>query len=336
MGYSIGLILLAVFMVVLSGLFSGSETGMYKLSRLRLRLGIEKKRMSAIILGKCIRDSASLLLSMLIGTNLSYYLITSIVTYILLAKVESVHAAELSATLITTPVLFIFCELIPKNIFFYRADVLMPLFAPVLLVFHQLFYWCGAVPLLKFVSGIFARLAGSPRPAATMTGVMHKAHIQAIIAETREEGVLSSVQTDIINRLVSISHTPLRAVMIPLNKVEMVDVDSDNVALLEKLKKCTFTRLLVADKQRTNILGFISIYKALSSPEKFPGLHSFINPIRELHSDTTVIEAMKIMQRENRRIILVTRMGRMGRVSPVGIVTMKDLAEELLGELTEW
>jgi len=323
-------------MVFLSGLFAGSETGMYKLSRLRLRLGIEKKRMSSVILGKCIQDSTALLLSILIGTNLSYYLITSIVTCILLAEVEAVHTAELSATLITVPVLFIFCELIPKNVFFYRADILMPLFAPVLFVFHKFFSWCGVVPLLKFVSGIFARLTGSPRPAATMTSVMHKAHIQAITAETREEGVLSSVQTDIINRLVSISHTPLRAVMIPLNKVEMVDMDSDNVALLNKLKKCVFTRLLVTDKQRTNILGFISIYKALSSPEKFAGLHSFINPIRELHSDTTVIEAMNIMQRENQRIILVTRIGRMGRVRPVGIITMKDLAEELLGELTEW
>jgi CBS domain containing-hemolysin-like protein len=336
MVYSTGLILLTVFMVVLSGLFAGSETGMYKMSRLRLRLGIEKKQMSAIILGKCIRDSAALLLSMLVGTNLAHYLITSIVTCLLLSEVKAEHTAELFAMLITAPVLFVFGELIPKNVFFYRADVLMPLFAPVLFVFHKLFSWCGAVPLLKFVSGIFARLTGSPGPAATMKGVMHKAHIQAIIAETREEGVLSSVQTDIINRLVSISHTPLRAVMVPLNKVEMVDVDSDKTVLFNKLKKCAFTRLLVADKSRTNILGFISIYKVLSQPENFTDLCSFINPIREAPDDTTVIEAMNIMQHENQRIILVTRTGRMGRVRPVGIVTMKDLAEELLGELTEW
>lgn len=323
-------------MVVLSGLFAGSETGMYKLSRLRLRLGIEKKRLSAIILGKCVHDSSAFLLSMLVGINLAHYLITCIVTFLLLDEVEAEHTAELSATLITAPILFIFGELIPKNVFFYRADVLMPLFAPVLFVFHKFFSWCGAVPLLKFVSGIFARLTGSPRPAAVITGVMHKAHIQAIIAEIREEGVLSSVQTDIINRLVSISHTPLRAVMIPLNKVEMVDVDSDKAALLNKLKRCEFTRLPVADKSRMNILGFINIYKVLSQSDKFAGLRSFINPIREVADDTTVIEAMNIMQRENHRIILVTRIGRMGKVRPVGIVTMKDLAEELLGELTEW
>jgi putative hemolysin len=330
------LILAAVFIVILSGLFAGSETGMYKLSRLRLRLGIEKKRISAVILGKCIRDSAALLLTMLIGTNLSYYLITSIVTYILLAEVEAAHTAELFATLITTPVLFIFCELIPKNVFFYRADFLMPLFSPVLYVFHKVFSWCGVVPLLKFVSGIFARLTGSPGPATTMTSVTQKAHIRAILSETREEGILSPVQTDIINRLVGISHISIRSVMIPIQKVEMVDVDSDNTILLNKLKECAFTRLLAADKQRTNILGFISIYEVLGSAETFKDLHNFIKPIRSLHAETTVLDAMNIMQRENERIILVTKMGRGGRVRPIGIVTMKDVIEELIGELTEW
>jgi putative hemolysin len=333
---SIVLILITAFVVILSGLFAGAETGMYKLSRLRLRLAIEKKRVSSILLGKCIHDSTALLLSMLVGTNLAHYLITSIVTYMLLSEVKAAHTAELSATLITAPVLLVFGELIPKNVFFYRADVLMPLFAPVLYVFHKFFIGCGVVPLLKFVSGIFARLTGSPGRAATMTSVAQKAHIQAIISETREEGILSSVQTDIINRLVGISHITLRSVMIPLQKVEMVDVGSDNTVLLNKFKEFAFTRLLVADKQRTNILGFISIYEVLGSNEKFTDLRDFISPIRSLHAETTVLDAMNIMQRENQRIVLVTRMGRGGQARPIGIVTMKDVIEELIGELTEW
>ena len=333
---NIVLIIIAAFVIMLSGLFAGSETGMYKLSRLRLRLAIEKKRMSSILLGKCVHDRAALLLSMLIGTNLSHYIITSIVTYMVLSKIEAVHTAELFATLITAPILLVFAELIPKNVFFYRADVLMPLSAPVLFVFYKLLSWCGVVPLLKFVSGIFARLTGSPNTAATMTSISQKAHIQAIISETREEGILSPVQTDIINRLVGISHITLRSVMIPLNKVEMVDVDSDKTALLNKLKKCAFTRLLVTDKQHTNVPGFISIYEVLGSAETFDDLRNFIKPIRRLHAETTVLDAMNIMQRENQRIVLVTRMARGGRVRPIGIVTMKDVIEELIGELTEW
>ena len=97
----IALILVAVFIVVLSGLFAGAETGIYQLSRLRLRRGIEKKRLLFVILGKAMHDSPALLLSMLIGNNLTHYITTSIVTFLLLSKVEAAHTAELFAT--TTP-----------------------------------------------------------------------------------------------------------------------------------------------------------------------------------------------------------------------------------------
>lgn len=328
------LISLAGLMVILAGLFAGAETGMYQLSRLRLRLGIEQRRLLFIILGKCLRDSSVLLVSLLIGTNLAEFLATSIVTYLFLNQGE--HTAEFLATVITVPFLFVFSEVIPKNLFFYRADYLMPFFAPVLFVFHKLFSWCGAVPWLKFLSGLFGRLTGSTVPSKAAMTAARRHHIRAIFADTQEEAVLSSVQTDIINRLVSISHISIRSVMTPINKVEVVDVNSDNSALLSKLKKCSFTRLPVVEGAVEDIIGFINIYEALSSAEQFTDLREFIKPIRKLQANTTVIDAISIMQSEKQKIVLVTRPALATRQRPVGIVTMKDLVEELLGELTEW
>ena len=330
------LILAVVFLIILAGLFAGAETGLYRLSRLRLRLGVEKKRLSFIILGKCLRDSSGLLLSLLIATNLAYYLTTSIVTNIFLSKVETEHSAELFATLLTAPALFVFSELIPKNIFFYRADSLMHYLSPLLYTFHKVLSFCGVVPLLKFVSGLFARSAGLASSPKTVITSAQRHKVQAILQDTHEEGILSAVQTDIINRLVSISHINIRSVMVPINNVQMVDVNSDNTALLNKLEECAFTRLPVTEGGPGHIIGFISIYEALSSSEQFTNLQKFVKPIRKIDANTTVIDAINIMQRENQKIVLVTRGGRPGRERPIGIVTMKDLVEELLGELAEW
>lgn len=335
------LILAVVFFIILSGLFSGAETGMYRLSRLRLRLGIERKRLSFVVLGRCLHDGSGLLLSLLIGTNLANYLATSFVTYIFftyvfLGKTAVEHNAELFATLLTAPTLFVFSELIPKNIFFYRSDFLMPYLSPLLYAFHKISYWCGAVPLLKFISGFFTRFAGlasSPKNVIT-SAQRHK--VQAILQDTHEEGILSPVQTDIINRLVSISNIRISSVMIPMKNVQIVDVNSDNSALLSKLKKCAFTRLPVVEGRPGNIIGFVNIYETLSSSKQFANLRNFIKPIRKVDANTTVTDAINIMQRENRKIVLVMRTGRTGRERPIGIVTMKDLVEELLGELAEW
>jgi len=334
------LVSVAVLTVILSGLFAGAETGVYRLSRLRLRLGIEKRQLSFVILGNAMHDSAGLLLSMLVGTNLTHYVVTSIITYLLwkgfLNKGEAAHTAELFATLITAPVLFIFAEVIPKNIFFYRADYFMSFFAPILFVFHKAFSWCGAVPLLGLASGIFARLTGSYVPSKTTITPEQRHHIRAIIADSREEAILSAVQTDIITRLVNISDIRIRSVMTPINQVQTVHVNSDKSTLLNKLRESDFARLLVVDAQPANIVGFVNIYEALSSAEHFTDLHSFIKPIRKLRANTTVIDAINIMRSENQKIVLVTRVSRTGQERPIGIVTMKDLVEELLGELAVW
>ncbi len=336
MGNSVALALVFAFLVVMSGLFAGSETGMYQLSRLRLRLGIEKKQLLFVLLGRCLRDSPGLLLAMLIGNNLVNYLATSIITALFLSKAATEHAAELFATLVTVPVLFIFGELIPKNLFFFRADALMPYVSPVLYAFHRILSGCGIIPLLKLISSFFTRLTGLTASSQSVITSTQRHKVRALLRDTHEEGILSSVQSDIVSRLVDLSHVRMTSVMIPMNNVETVDADSDNSALLKKLSKCAFTRLPVVEGEPGNIIGFVSIYEALSSTKKFAHLHDFVKPIRKLDAGTTVTEAINIMQKENQRIVLITRTSRVGRERPVGIVTMKDLVEELLGELAEW
>ena len=132
------LILIIAFSVFLAAVFAGSETGVYQLSRIRLRIGVEKKQFSFIILAKIMRDSPALLVSILIGTSLTHYVTTSVITFMFLSRLQNEHYAELFATLLAAPLLFVFSELITKNIFCYRADKLMPYTAPVLYTFKKL------------------------------------------------------------------------------------------------------------------------------------------------------------------------------------------------------
>lgn len=330
------LILVAVVSIIFAGLFSGAETGIYQLSRIRLRIGAEQKRLPYIVLSKIMSDSPALLLSTLIVTNLAYYIVTSIVTAMLLGNLDTAYSAELFATLIITPTLFIFSELIPKNIFFYYADTLMPPVSFILFIFHKLFTWCGLIGLLKFISRIFAQLTGSPIPSKTAITAVRQSHIKAICKETHEEGFLSPIQTDIINRLTEISHLSIKSVMTPIGKTQILSQNSDYHALLKTLKKSPFTRLPVYYLSHDNIIGFVNIYDCLSSKETFTDLHRFLSPIRKLGADTTVSDAINIMQSENQKIVLVTKAMHSHREKPIGIVTMKDLVEELVGELAEW
>ena len=128
----------------------------------------------------------------------------------------------------------------------------------------------------------------------------------------------------------------MKSVMIPIDKVLTVNINADNAALLNILREHSFTRLPVIDTQTGTFTGFINIYEALSSSQKFSNLHDLLKPIVKIDAETTVTDAINFMQAQNQKILLVIKGSRAGREKPLGIVTMKDLVEELLGELAEW
>lgn len=331
------LILAATILAVLSCLFSGAEIGIYQLSRLRLRLGIERKRFLFLILDRVIKNAPDQLISILVGNNLTCYGITGIATCLLLDRMKENQSVELFVTVIIAPVIFVFFELIPKSIFFYRPDALMPYVAPILLLSQEVFTWTGLVPLFKKLSLYFTKLTGLAVYAKTTAAMSHPSYFKTIFQETSEECLLSPVQTDIIHRLTDISNLSIKTVMVPLSKVHAISVNTDKSALFCKLRESPFTRLPVYDNNIEDIIGFINVYDVLSDTERFVDLYAFVEPIRNLNADTSVFIAINIMQRENRKIVIVTKKtANSEEGKPVGIVTMKDLAEELFGELAEW
>ncbi len=332
---SAGSILLTVLMVLTAGLFAGAETGIYRLSRLRLRLGVERGKWRAILLANAMQDSAGLLLSLLLGTNLAHYVATSLITGLFLGLVASERAAELYAMAVAAPLLFVLSELIPKNVFLHRANALTYFVAPLLYASHKVLTWCGVVPLLKLTARVFARLLGSPISPRDLIASRQSHQVRAILSDTREEGILSEVQTQMVDRIANIPDVRLGTVMVPLNLVRGVEIHADRTALLKELEKHAWTRLPVWQNTPFEIAGFINVYDVLGTDEEFTSLQTFLLPLRSLSDDTSITDAINIMRREQLKIVLVThRRGQ--REVPLGIVTMKDLVEELLGELAEW
>ena len=162
-------IMLVIVGVLLAGFFAGAEMGIYRMSRFNLRIGIEKRRHFYKMLGSLLGDTHGLMLSMLIGTNLAHYFVTSIVTIMFIHSIDPHHSAELYSTLVVAPILFVFSDLIPKNVFVYHADYLMPRFAGLIWVSQKLFTYTGIVPFLKFLAAVISKITDTA-PASQPAG----------------------------------------------------------------------------------------------------------------------------------------------------------------------
>jgi CBS domain containing-hemolysin-like protein len=107
----------------------------------------------------------------------------------------------------------------------------------------------------------------------------------------------------------------------------MLPVDTNREELLSHLKKCRFTRQLVYQNNRSQILGCIHIYQTLGKSSPLSDLSKEITPLLEIDRNVSVIDAIKLLWGRHERMALVRK-----DKHPVGIITLQDLIEEITGE----
>ena len=321
-----------LLLMLLSAFFSGSETGVYRLSRVRVRIGYEKKNRSYQILHKLLKDGQGLILTLLLGNNLVNYFLTSLVTVSFLTRIEDPHMAEVYATAVLTPTLFIFAELIPKNIMYYQADRLLPRFSWFIWSVDRVFTFSGSKGLLKKISNGIAFCFRLHMDAAKAIDVSKRHQVRQIIHETQEEGLLSQTQREMMTRLINFPSISVASVMIALRDTHKIPVTIAHGDLIEHLRKSPFTRQLVYGQTPHDVLGYVTIYDVLSGEPGKQQVHDNIIPLQILDKNTSVIEAINGMRNRRERIALVVETIKK-ETRPLGIITIADLVEEITGEL---
>ena len=122
MSWLVGIAVISI-LLALSAMFSGAETGIYCVNRLRLRLDLDRGHGAAKRIAGLLRDEQQALAAVLAGTNVANYL-TTLAAALFLARQFGLSGGrlEITTTLIVTPLLFAFGELVPKNLFQREAE----------------------------------------------------------------------------------------------------------------------------------------------------------------------------------------------------------------------
>ena len=319
----------AVLMLGLSAFFSGTETGIYCVSRLKLHSRYDRSERGAERLWRFLADEQSALSVTLIGTNISNYVVTAIVATFLAREMGlDTHRTEVYTTLLVTPVVFAFGEVVPKNLFRVAADRLMYPAALVLNLAHALF-----LPLVWILRLFIAQLenlgAGGTRFGRTAFAARGR------MATLLREGLLhvgsDPDHFDLVERVLALSNTPVHSVMVPRNRVVSADVSLGLSGLRSLASDCRHTRVPVYEASLRRIIGLVVVHEALAD-SSWESLRPFLKPVIALNPQDSVASAILRMQKDRQTMgIVVDRAGLM-----LGLVTLKDLMEEIVGELAEW
>lgn len=312
--------------LLMSGVFSGAETGLYCASRVRLHLGARREDKGAVRIHHMLDNPQRAVSFTLVGTNVMNYLTTS-ATAFMLSELLLVRdaATEIYTVAILTPVVFVFGEVVPKMLF-QRRPYFWLLRCNVLLWFpFQLLRAMGVLWIIKGFTELVGRLGGLRGQAI---GFDPRERMRHMIQEALAGRSIGDAQSYLIERVMRLSETPVHDLMIPRNLVQAVPAHADRRELARFARRTQDEVLPVYDRDPRRVIGTVLVNEALLV-EDLKKVADIVNPAVTVGPHETVVAAMeRIQQTGSPLLIVVDRVGRL-----LGVVTMRTLFGGVLGVL---
>jgi len=318
--------ILILLCILVSAFFSGAETALVVADRIRLRHLVEKNNSKARIVQNLRERPQTFLGTTLVGTNLAIVggsvLATRLVSQLL---GHSSNLAALVQTLIMTPVILIFAEIVPKNFFRIHADSMVLRLAP----WVRLSYW-ALTPLVYLITGfsrLFSRKTDSRKTASPF---VTREELQYLARESHRYGLIERQEHYIVGQIFGFAETSVRQVMVSLEDVVAVELNSPLVEVVEVIQREGKSRIPVYRQVPEQIVGVADINHLLTSRRNTP-LEKIVYPVPRVGDDTSIERLFLHLQEKHEHMALVTD----GQGKVVGIVTMEDLLEKIVGSIRD-
>ena len=315
--------IIAALLLVCAAFFAVTETSMASASRSRIKASAERGDFRAKKTLYVLDNFDLAISTLLICTNIVHIAAASIVTLAVTRK-WGVSAVSIS-TIITTIVVFFAGEMLPKSVAKKYSDTLALSCAPVLCFFMKLF-----APLSKLLTWI-GQAAAKLTPGDSQISVTED-ELYDIIEDMTEEGSLDEDQGDLISSALQFGDVTVESVLTPRVDIVAININSSHAELLSLIKSTNHSRLPVYEGSIDNIIGVLQIRKYIKAYLRL-GENLDIKPMLDevlfVHQSTNIDELLPILSKRKLNIAVVTD----NYGGTLGIVTVEDILEELVGEI---
>lgn len=310
-----------LFLLFCSAFFSASETAITSVNRMRLKARMEDGDEKARALLDIIDDYDKTLSTILIGNNVVNLTASSLATVLAIALVGPAYGPTVSTVVVTLAVL-ICGEILPKSYAKTNPEkvcymVVGPLsFIKTVLTPFAFFF----VKLTR----IFSRKQGQ-QPSVT------EDDLKTIIDTVEEEGVLSSQETDIIQSVIEFDDITVQEILVPRVDMIAVDADAPVADIIEVCRTSNHTRIPVYTGNIDHILGMLhtrDLFNCLATGQPIR-VRELCRAIPFVYRTKRINDLLAEFRRSNQQMAIVTD----DYGGTLGLVTMEDVLEELVGEI---
>jgi len=318
-----------IIFLLFSAFFSGSEIAFVSANRLGIAVKKDQGSRRGQILANFFEKPDNFISTMLVGNNIALVAFTTLMTEALKPHIVPILDNGLFAllfyTLITTVIVLIFGEFLPKTIFRMFANKLLYLFTYPLAFLK----WLLAIPtyfmtmlsnlLLKYVARV---------PVEGAEFALTRLDLEDYIHHSITDENKANIDKEILTNALGLQNMKVREAMIPRTEIVALDVESSIDELIKTIQESNHSRILIIDGDVENIEGYIHHQQIFSNPKSIKKMMLTIPYVPETMNIKDLM--LQFINNETNIACVVDEYG-----STAGIITLEDILEEIFGEIDD-
>lgn len=327
-------LIISIISLILSAIFSGVEIAFVTSDRVRLEIDLQKGGLTSRLLNRFYNNSEFFISTILVGNNVVLVVYGIGAAKLIEPWLSSYFASSfvvlMLQTLISTGIILITGEFLPKTIFRINPNVSIRYFALPIYLIYLLLYPISllATSISKGLMKLFGLQDTAPRPALLSIGDLNQ-YLERTIDENTDTTEIIENEVKIFHNALDFSTTRLRDCMTPRNEIFAVNIDTTTRGDLSELfTRSGRSKILVYQEDIDNVLGYIHVSE-LFDPDADWKEH--LKPVLFAPETLMADKMMRRLLSEKRSLaIVIDEFG-----GTAGMVTLEDLVEEIFGDIQD-
>lgn len=323
-------IALVILTLLLSAFFSGLEIAFISANKLRIELISNQGKHWAILCSKYLKSPSKFISTILVGNNISLVIYGITMEEILRPRFEvwGSFPALLIATLISTGIVLLTAEFLPKALFRLNPSGILSFLIYPFQVFYYLLY-----PLVVFViwlsNSVLSRVLNADFTEKTPAfGKVDLDHFISQSAQSNTEGEEPEVDTDILKNALDFGNVKVRDCLVPRTEITAIASDATITELEELFIESQHSKILVYKENIDHIVGYVHHLELHKKPKS---IKSILIPILITNESKAANDMLNDFSKTQKSIALVV--DEYGGTA--GIITVEDIMEEIFGEIED-
>jgi CBS domain containing-hemolysin-like protein len=325
-------LIIIIVSILLSAFFSGMEIAFVSANKMHIEL--EKKREGFIprILSKITQKSSKIITTMLVGNNISLVIYTYYMGKFLLRMLPLNSINDFSVlliqTIISTIVILVTAEFLPKAIFRIYANEGLKAFVIPAYIFYYLFHFFSE--FISVISDFFLRVFFKTNADEEQTE-FSKEELGNYINEQLETGNLHDEmdsEIQIFQNALEFQKVKAREVMVPRTEIESVEIHETVANLKNVFIETGFSKILVYKSSLDDVVGYVNAFELFKKPKT---IKSILLPLELVPESMMINDILNTLMKKRKSVAVVV--DEYGGTS--GMITVEDIVEELFGEIED-